>query len=208
MTGSGDLDDELDRVLIGGRERRTIRIERYSDGWPRRFERERKRIEDALGPVARRIEHIGSTAVPGLAAKPVIDIMVTVDDPDDEAAFVEPMEKAGYRLRVRERGHRMFRTPERDVHVHVWAADSDDERRHVLFRDWLRAHPADRLEYENAKLVLAGEWSDMNYYARAKGPVIDRILEHAQAAAAKPTHPRRGGRSVLSSHLKRKGEVI
>ncbi|MGQ0743861.1 MAG: GrpB family protein [Acidimicrobiales bacterium] len=179
MTGPDDLDDELERVLIGGRERRTIRIERYSDDWPRRFERERKRIEVALGPIARRIEHVGSTAVPGLAAKPVIDIMVTVDDPDHEAALVDPMEQAGYRLRVRERGHRMFRTPERDVHIHVWAVDSDNERRDLLFRDWLRAHPSDRLEYERAKFALAGEWPDMNYYARAKGPVIARILERA-----------------------------
>lgn len=92
-------------------------------------------------------------------------------------------EQAGYRLRVREPGHRMFRTPARDVHVHLWPAGSDDEHRHLLFRDWLRAHPADRLEYERAKQALAGTWPDMNYYAEAKRLVIDRISERARRAA-------------------------
>lgn len=181
MREADDLDEELDRVLIGGREEREIRIEPYSDDWPRRFSVERKRIETALGATARRIEHIGSTAVPGLAAKPVIDILVSVEDPDDEPALA-PMERVGYRLRVREPAHRMVRTPERDVHVHVWPAGSDDEHRHVLFRDWLRSHPDDRLEYERTKRSLAGKWRDTNYYARAKSPVVDRIMERARRA--------------------------
>ena len=81
-----------------------------------------------MGPVARRIEHIGSTAVPELAAKPVVDVMLSVDDPEDESLYLSAMERAGYVLRVREPGHRMFRTPGRDVHVHVWKAGSDDEQ--------------------------------------------------------------------------------
>lgn len=176
-----DLDQELDRVLIGGREEREVRIEPYVDEWPPRFVEERDRIAAALGTIARRIEHVGSTAVPGLAAKPVIDIMVTVDDPDDEAAFVPLLEGSGYELRVREAGHRMFRTPARDVHVHLWGAGTDDERRHVLFRDWLRSHPDDRLAYEATKRALAGTWRDTNYYARAKGPFIDEVLDRARA---------------------------
>jgi len=130
-----DLDEEFDRVVIGGREEREVRIEPYSQEWPRRFEEERKRIASALGATARRIEHVGSTAVHGLAAKPVIDIMVSVEDPEDEGAFVGPFESIGYELRVREPGHRMFRTPARDVHLHIWIAGSEDERRHLLFRD-------------------------------------------------------------------------
>ena len=185
MRDADDLDEELDQVLIGGREEREIRIEPYSDEWPLRFRAERTRIETALGATARRIEHIGSTAVPGLAAKPVIDILVSVDNPDDEAALA-PLEGVGYRLRVREPGHRMFRTPERDVHVHVWPAGSDDEHRHLLFRDWLRSHPDDRLEYERTKRTLAGKWRDTNYYARAKSPVVDRIMERARRGEPEP----------------------
>jgi GrpB-like predicted nucleotidyltransferase (UPF0157 family) len=97
--------------------------------------------------VARRVEHIGSTAVPELAAKPVVDVMVTVDDPDDDLAFVPSLIGAGYRLRVIEPEHRMFRTPTRDVHLHFWRAGSDDERRHLLFRDWLRENADDRERY-------------------------------------------------------------
>jgi GrpB-like predicted nucleotidyltransferase (UPF0157 family) len=174
-----DLDERLDEVLIGGREQREVVIVDYSPAWPERFYRERRRIEAALGPTARRIEHIGSTAVPGLAAKPVVDLLVTVDDPDDEAAYVPRLEAAGYVLRVREPGHRMLRTPQRDVHVHVWAAGSDEERRHLVFRDRLRASPEDRAEYERQKRALARRWRDVNYYARAKTPVVERIMERA-----------------------------
>jgi GrpB-like predicted nucleotidyltransferase (UPF0157 family) len=183
VADADDFDHDLDRVLIGGREERDVRIEPYSEEWPQRFVEERSRIETALGSNARRIEHVGSTAVPRLGAKPVIDIMVTVDDPDDEGAFVVSLESAGYELRVREPHHRMFRNPARDVHVHVWAAGSDDERRHLLFRDWLRSHPRERLAYEATKRSLAGTWRDMNYYARAKGPFIDGVLDRARADA-------------------------
>lgn len=174
-----DLDEMLDAVIIGGRERRVVEIVPYSPDWPCRFERERERIADALGAVAVRIEHIGSTAVPGLAAKPLVDVTVTVEEPEDERAYVPRLEQAGYVLRVREPGHRMFRTPERDVHVHVWRAGSEDERRHVVFRDRLRTDAADRAEYERTKRALAGEWRDVNYYARAKSGVIEAILARA-----------------------------
>jgi len=182
MNGADDLDEHLDQVLVGGSEEREVRIEPYTHEWPRRFASERGRIEAALGPIARRIEHIGSTSVPGLAAKPIVDIMVSVEDPDDDPAIVAAMESAGYQLRAREPGHRMFRTPVRDVHVHVWAAGSDEERKDLLFRDWLRSHPADRLEYERTKQSLAGWWRDTNYYAQAKTPVIERILASAGRA--------------------------
>lgn len=93
--------------------------------------------------------------------------------------------EGGYELRVREAGHRMFRTPERDAHVHVWKAESDDERRHLLFRDWLRQAPDDRALYESVKRRFIGEkFTDMNYYARAKGPVIEDIMRRAEAWAA------------------------
>ena len=174
-----DFHVALDAVLIGGREEREVVIADYSPAWPIRFEEERQRIGGALGGVARRIEHVGSTAVPGLAAKPVVDVLVAVDDPEEEEAYVPALEAVGYVLRVREPGHRMFRTAARDVHVHIWAAGSGDERRHLLFRDRLRESRDDRLEYERAKRDLAGRWRDLNYYARAKSEVIGRILQRA-----------------------------
>ena len=177
------LDEYLDRVLIGGRESREITIVEYDPAWPARFAQERLRIAE-LGSVAKRIEHIGSTAVPGLAAKPIIDILVTVDDVEDEACYVPTLEACGYVLRVREPDHRMFRTPARDVHVHVWRCGGDDERRHLLFRDWLRGNAPDRDLYEQTKRELARRsWADMNYYAEAKSAVIVAILERAAGDA-------------------------
>ncbi len=179
--GDHNLDEVLDQVLIGGREKHAIVIAEYDSEWPRRYETERGRICGAIGPVVLRVEHIGSTAVPGLAAKPIVDILVTVADPDDEAVLVAALEPAGYELRVREPGHRMFRTPERDVHVHVWRDSDPEVERHLRFRDHLRSSPADRAAYEQLKRDLARrEWRDMNYYAEAKTEVIQAILGRAR----------------------------
>jgi GrpB-like predicted nucleotidyltransferase (UPF0157 family) len=179
---AGEREPHLDQVLVGGREKRAIVIVDYDAAWPARFERERDRVRQALGRAALRIEHIGSTAVPGLAAKPIVDLVVAVEDPDDDALIVPALESAGYELRVREPGHRMFRTPDRDVHVHVWR-DSDVELdRHLRFRDRLRTSAEDRLAYEKLKRALAErEWPDMNEYAFAKGELIEAILARTDA---------------------------
>ena len=175
------MDDAyLDRVLVGGREPRPIVILDHDPSWPARFETERERIGAALGPVALRIEHIGSTAVEGLAAKPIVDVLVTVAEADDEDAFGPALVAAGYELRVREPGHRMFRTPERDVHLHVWSDGDPEVLRHLRFRDRLRASASDRAAYEQLKRELARrEWSDMNHYAEAKSELIAEILARA-----------------------------
>lgn len=154
----------------------------YREEWPRRFEAERARIAGALGARASRIEHIGSTSVPGLSTKPIVDILVAVADPADSQVQVE-LEYGGYRLRVDEAEHRMFRTPERDVHVHLWVAGSEDVTRHLEFRDRLRASEADRRAYAELKHELAErEWADINDYADAKGPLIGEIIERARRA--------------------------
>jgi GrpB-like predicted nucleotidyltransferase (UPF0157 family) len=166
--------------LFGGPEKRRIVITPYDLAWPARFARERARIVAALGRVAVRIEHVGSTSVPGLPAKPIIDIDLCVPDVDDEPGYLPPLLRAGYRFRVREPGHRMVRTPERDVHLHICTAGSDWERRHLLFRDWLRGHPADRDRYARLKRELsATDWPDMNAYADAKGPFIEEVTRRA-----------------------------
>jgi GrpB-like predicted nucleotidyltransferase (UPF0157 family) len=175
------LDAKLDAVLIGGREPVTIQVVDYDSGWPERFEAEQRRIAAALGPMARRVEHIGSTAVPGLAAKPVIDMLVEVDDPDDEQRFRPQMESAGFQLRVSEPRHRMFRTPAKDVHVHVWPTGSVEASDYLTLRDWLRADVDDRRLYAQAKRRLAGRpWRDMNYYAEAKSAIIAEISARAR----------------------------
>jgi GrpB-like predicted nucleotidyltransferase (UPF0157 family) len=150
----------MSTTLIGGREPGYIVLIAYDAQWPKRFEEERGRIAVALGERATRIEHIGSTAVPGLAAKPIVDIVVTVDDCDDEATYAPALETAGYALRVREPGHRMFRSGVKDVHVHIWAASSGELERHLRFRDRLRENEADRRRYEGMKRKLAAPWSN------------------------------------------------
>jgi GrpB-like predicted nucleotidyltransferase (UPF0157 family)/ribosomal protein S18 acetylase RimI-like enzyme len=180
-------DAYLDTVLIGGRERREIVIADYDHAWPRRFAAERERIASALGPTARRIEHIGSTSVPGLAAKPIVDVLVAVANVGDEASYRPALEAAGYELRVVEPEHRMFRTPARDVHVHVWNEHDPEVTRYLAFRDRLRESAADRVEYERLKRSLAErEWSDVNYYADAKGPLIEAILARAGRSPVRP----------------------
>lgn len=176
------MDDEV--VLLGGPERRPISIVLYDPSWAERFEHERARIRGALATRARRIDHVGSTAVPGLAAKPIVDIDLSVDDPADEAAYLPALERAGYQLRVRERGHRMLRTPELNVHVRVCPAGGEWERRHLLFRDLLRVDATDRGRYAAAKRQLARrEWPDMNAYADAKTTVIQEITARAEQLA-------------------------
>ncbi len=129
------------------------------------------------------IEHIGSTAVPGLLAKPIIDVLVTVDDVEDESAYLPAITLLGYELRVREPGHRMFRPGTCDAHVHVWTHGCREQGDYLLLRDWLRRSADDRAAYTQLKRRLALEdWPDVNYYAEAKGPLIGQILERARRA--------------------------
>ncbi|XAS64256.1 GrpB family protein [Pseudarthrobacter sp. So.54] len=178
-----EADAHVDAVLIGGREERAIVIVDYDLSWPQRFEALARTILDAAGERAVSVEHIGSTAVPGLAAKPIIDILLTVMDVEDEAAYIPALEEAGFVLRVREAGHRMLRTPAKDVHVHVFRPGDDAVPPYRELRDWLRIDETDRALYANTKKMLARkQWSDMNDYADAKTDVISQILAHAKVS--------------------------
>ena len=131
----------METGLIGGPQKRRIEIHDYNPNWPQKFATHAWIIAGALGDSALRIEHIGSTSVPGLAAKPIIDILVVVQDSRDESTYLPQLEAAGYVLRVREpdwNEHRMFRTPDRDVHVHVYSAGCPEIERYLTFRDRLR----------------------------------------------------------------------
>ncbi len=177
------LDDaKLSAMLVHGPRPTTVTIVDYDPAWPARFERRAAELEAILGHRARLIEHIGSTSVPGLAAKPVVDIVVGIDDPDDEQAYLPDLEAAGYELRVREPKHRAFRIgdPDESVNLHCYPPDHLEVRRYLAFRDRLRASEADRDLYAATKRELAKrEWRDINYYAEAKRPVIDEILARA-----------------------------
>lgn len=178
-------DEPIETGLIGGVEKREIKIANYDADWPKKFETHATIIAGALGGSALRVEHIGSTSVPGLAAKPIIDILVVLLDSANEAAYLPQLEAAGYVLRVREpdwNEHRMFRTPEEDVHIHIYSAGCSEIERNLTFRDRLRRNTDDRRRYEQTKRELAAkEWSDMNAYADTKTEVIESIIAASQA---------------------------
>ena len=157
----------------------TIELAEYDPAWPRLFEREAARIRGALGPKALRIEHVGSTSVPGLAAKPVIDIDLVVEDSSDEAAYVPELEAAGYVLTIREPDwfeHRLFKGPDTNVNVHTFSEGCEEVERMLAFRDWLRTHDDHRDLYLAKKRELAArEWKFVQNYADAKSEVVREI---------------------------------
>ncbi|MCZ7528085.1 MAG: GrpB family protein [Acidimicrobiia bacterium] len=156
--------------------------------WPERFAAEAARIRAALGPLALRIDHVGSTSIPGLAAKPVVDIQISVRTVLPMAPYLAPLERLGYRYvpYPDEDGVDRYpffgRPPERPraFHVHVCETGGYGERRTLAFRDWLRAHPEDAVAYEALKRDLARrEWDDPNDYAEAKDPFVLSVLDRA-----------------------------
>jgi len=181
------MGERLETGLIGGIEKREIVLAEYDPAWPALFELLAAAVRAALGPTLLRIEHVGSTSVPGLAAKPIIDMMAVVTDSAEEARYVPQLVAIGYALRVREPDHfehRMLRTAARDVHLHVYSAGVSEIDRTILFRDQLRRNPADRARYEQVKRRLAArDWPDMNTYAEAKSEVVEYILRAAVSSS-------------------------
>jgi GrpB-like predicted nucleotidyltransferase (UPF0157 family) len=160
-----------------------IRIIDYDPRWPELYAREAERIRAALGGRALRVEHVGSTAVPGLCAKPVIDMLLEVANSAHEDAYAPAPEAAGYVLRIREpdwHQHRMFNGLDADVNLHVFSAKCPEIARMLLFRDWLQNNAADRDLYAHTKLALALiEWKDVQSYADAKTRVVEEIIARA-----------------------------
>jgi GrpB-like predicted nucleotidyltransferase (UPF0157 family) len=174
---------ELD--LVGGPEAVTVTLHDADPRWAEIYREHERRIRDALATTgtAADVEHIGSTSVPGLAAKPIVDVVVAVDDVTAEEDWLDPLLAAGYVLRVREPGHRLVRTPERDVHVHVYDRGAPQVAAYLLLRDHLRRDDADRALYERTKRdLLSRRWDDMNDYADAKTEVIAAIASRAREA--------------------------
>ncbi len=162
-----------------------IALADYDPAWPGVFRREADKIRAALGDDALQIEHVGSTAVPGLAAKAVVDVLLVVPDSASEDEYAPRLKSVGYGLRIREPDwfeHRMFGTPGADVHVHVFSFSCSEIDRMLIFRDRLRRHDADRRLYEQTKRELARKrWSTVQDYADAKTAVIDEIVARARS---------------------------
>ncbi len=160
-----------------------VLLAEYDPAWPALFAREAARIRSVLGDHVRLLEHVGSTSIPGLAAKPIIDVVLAVVDSSDEAAYVPPMEAAGYVLRIREPEwfeHRLFKGPDTQVNVHVFTEGSSEIGRMLAFRDRLRHHDDERRFYEQAKRALAvRDWKYVQHYADAKTEVIEAIVARA-----------------------------
>jgi GrpB-like predicted nucleotidyltransferase (UPF0157 family) len=165
-----------------------IEIREYDAEWPRLYEREATRIRSILGHRVIRLEHAGSTSVPGLPAKPIIDIVLEVVDSSDEAAYAPDLEASGYVLTIREPEwfeHRVFKGPDTNVNLHVFTAGCEETKRMALFRDWLRANPDDRDFYAIAKRRLAEhDWKYVQQYADAKTAVVGEIMARAERGPA------------------------
>jgi GrpB-like predicted nucleotidyltransferase (UPF0157 family) len=171
-----------------------ISIVDYDPHWPELFVSEANRIRSVLGNRVVGIEHAGSTSVPGLAAKPIIDILLVVSDSAEEDSYAPALEAAGYVLRIREPAwyeHRMFKGPETDINLHVFSSGCPEIDRMLIFRDWLRSNAADRELYARSKQALAEkEWRYVQNYADAKAIVIEEILARAHAGKKSMNAPR------------------
>ena len=183
-------DAALAKVVVGGPQPLTVPIEiqNYDMAWPELYAREAARVRRVLGDRAMRLEHAGSTSVPGLPAKPIIDMVLEVPDSADEPAYAPALEAVGYVLRIREPDwfeHRVFKGPDTNVNLHTFSAGCPETGRMLLFRDWLRANAADRDYYAATKRELARrDWKYVQQYADAKSGVVAEIMARATAARA------------------------
>jgi GrpB-like predicted nucleotidyltransferase (UPF0157 family) len=161
-----------------------IEVVEYDERWPQDFERVAARVRAALGDPVLELHHIGSTSVPGLPAKPFIDIDLVVADPADEAAYIPALVAVGFVHRIREpwwHEHRLLRHDDPTTNLHVFGPDCPEVVRTTMFRDWLRSHPADRASYAEAKRAAAAEMNGRPGggtgmdYNRHKEPVVREI---------------------------------
>jgi GrpB-like predicted nucleotidyltransferase (UPF0157 family) len=187
-------DTEINAVRIGPPEvlNAQIYLAPYDPEWPQWYAREEARIRAGLGERVLLLEHVGSTSIAGLSAKPRIDIILGVADSAEEAAYVPAVEAAGYVLRIREpdwHEHRVFKGPDTDVNLHVFTVGCAEIARMLAFRDHLRTNAADRAKYERKKQELARQtWKYTQHYADAKSEVVEEILADIGVGAVCATH--------------------
>lgn len=160
-----------------------VALSPYDPDWARTYEQLARLVHSALGDVAMLLEHVGSTSIPGITAKPVIDMVLEVPDSRLEETYVPQLEAAGFIHRNREPDwyeHRLLRTEDPRSNLHVFSAGCEETKRMLRFRDWLREHRSDREYYQAKKLELANRvWKYMQFYASAKSEVIEEILNRA-----------------------------
>lgn len=183
--------EEIAAAAVGPRTPAPVEVVAPDPEWPLRFAELRAQLVSILGDRVLAVEHVGSTSVPGLWAKPLIDVDLTVADSGDEAAYLPDLEAAGFTLRVREpewEEHRVVRGSAPAANVHIWSPGAVEPRRHAVFRDWLRTHPADRAAYADHKRELAGRgFTDAMDYNNHKAALIYDIYE--RIFVADPDHP-------------------
>jgi len=179
-------DEDLQKVTVNPitPHNATIDLADYSEDWPRLYEREAARVTAILSDTVRRLEHAGSTSVPGLPAKPIIDMVLAIADSAAEETYVPQLRAHGYVLRIREPDwfeHRLLKGPDTDINLHVFTEGASEITRMLTFRDRLRTHPEDRDRYAAAKRELARRtWRHVQHYADAKTAVVQEILDRAQ----------------------------
>ena len=192
MDDLAEYEEKLARSRIGPLQKLSgpIEIADYDPAWPAQYEQEAARIHSALRDRVKRIAHVGSTSVPGLAAKPIVDIVLEVADSSDEDAYVPLLERAGYTLRGRESDwfeHRRFKGPDNDINLHTFSAGCEEVDRMLTFRDWLRTNAADRELYLRTKRELAAQpWAYVQQYADAKTAIVKEIMARAEAGKTQP----------------------
>jgi len=186
---AGTSEEYLRQVTVGEvvPHEGTITLAPYDPSWPASYARLAERIRGALGGRVLLLEHVGSTSVPGLSAKPVIDMVLAVADSADEPSYAPALEAAGFRLRLREVdwfAHRLLKSPDVEGNLHVFTAGCEEIARMLRFRDWLRAHDEERRGYEDRKRELAAQrWRHVQDYADAKTGIVREILARAFSAA-------------------------
>ena len=180
-------DEELQKNMVGELKPHNapITLVEYDPSWSELFEKEADRIHSVLGSKALQIEHVGSTSVPGLCAKPIIDMLLVVKDSADEPSYVPVLEVAGYTLRIREPEwfeHRLFKGPDTDINLHVFSVGAAEIDRMLRFRDWLRSNESDREKYAQVKRSLAkNKWRHVQHYADAKTSIVQEIMGRANS---------------------------
>ena len=179
-------EDQIIAATVGERQplNSTIYLAPYDPTWPSLFNGLAKQIPTVLGDDVLLLEHVGSTSVPGLSAKPIIDMVLAVADSSDESSYVKPLEEKGYTLRIREPDwyeHRLLKPPDVQGNLHVFSDGCEEIERMLMFRNWLRKHTDDRLLYEETKRELAARtWKYTQNYADAKSEIVQEILARAR----------------------------
>ncbi len=176
---------EIAQATIGERPEHNapITIVDYDSTWPETYGGLAAKIRHALGETICLLEHAGSTSVPGLPAKPIIDIVLAVPDSSDESAYVPALEAEGFWLRIREPEwyeHRVMKNDDPDMNLHVFTESCPEIDRMLLMRDWMRSHPDDRDLYAAEKRRLGAQrWKYVQDYADAKSTIVEEILRRA-----------------------------